>query len=87
VNLTKAKYDTHVTLGVQKATTTTSNQKHHRQQQRPVAYAFMYVNAAHIKRQYPKRLKQFFDFVGLEGDLEQQGQMFLEEVRRQNDST
>jgi hypothetical protein len=87
VNLTKAKYDTPVTQGVQKATTTTSNQKHHRQQQRPVAYAFMYVNAAYTKRQYPKRLKQFFDFVGLDGDLEQQGQMFLEEARRQNDGT
>jgi hypothetical protein len=39
VNLTKAKYDVPVTLGVQKATTTTSSN----QRQRPVAYAFMYV--------------------------------------------
>ena len=58
MNLTKAKYDVPVTLGVQKATTTTSSNQH----QRPVAYAFMYVNAADTKRQFPKRLKQFFDF-------------------------
>lgn len=34
--------------------------------QRPVAYAFAYVNSERTKEQYPTRLRMFFDFCGLE---------------------
>ena len=34
--------------------------------QRPVAYAFAYVNSQRTKEQYPTRLRMFFDFIGLE---------------------
>jgi hypothetical protein len=43
-------------------------------QKTPVAYAFTYLNSPATVKQYPKRLQAFFEFVGLKGDLEQQGQ-------------
>ena len=49
---------------------------------RPVDYAFIYINSPQTRKQYPTRLKQFFDFIGLDGDLEQQGQAFLEKARQ-----
>jgi hypothetical protein len=60
----------------QKATTTTSAKN-------PVAYAFSLIGSSkHTKRQYPKRLKLFFDYIGVQGtDLEQQGLVFLEQAR------
>jgi hypothetical protein len=61
-----------------KPTKTTSAKK------MPVAYAFMFIGSPHTKRQYPKRLKLFFDFTGIEGtDLEQQGQAFLEQAEQE----
>jgi integrase len=49
---------------------------------KPVAYAFIYVNSPQTKIQYPKRLKLFFDFIGLKGDLEEQGTAFLKQARQ-----
>jgi integrase len=50
---------------------------------KPVEYAFMYCNSPNTKRQYPRRLKRFFDFIGLRGkDLEEQAQAFLENARQ-----
>jgi integrase len=49
----------------------------------PVRYAFLYCNSPSTQRQYPKRLKIFFDFAGVEGaDLEEQGQAFLDQTRQ-----
>jgi hypothetical protein len=51
-------------------------------QTNPVLYAFKYLNSPQTQRQYPKRLKLFFDFLGFlrdgGGDLGQQGQAFLD---------
>jgi hypothetical protein len=49
---------------------------------KPVSYAFMFCNNPSAKRQYPRRLKLFFDSIGLEVDLEQQGQAFLENSKQ-----
>jgi hypothetical protein len=35
---------------------------------RPVEYAYIYINSPQTRKQYSTRLKQFFDFIGLEGD-------------------
>jgi integrase len=49
----------------------------------PVKYAFMYCRSPSTQRQYPKRLKLFFDFIQVEGaDLEEQGQNFLDKARQ-----
>jgi hypothetical protein len=51
-------------------------------QTKPVSYAFTYLNSPDTQRQYPKRLKLFFDHVGLPGkNLEEQGQAFLDKAR------
>ena len=43
----------------------------------PVDYAFMYLKGDSTKRQYPKRLENFFKFIELPGkDLNEQGQHF-----------
>jgi hypothetical protein len=44
--------------------TTTSSKK------APVAYAYVYINSAVTRKYYIRRLKQFFDFLELPGDLE-----------------
>lgn len=50
---------------------------------KPVSYAFMYCNSPSTKKQYPQRLKQFFDYIDLEGtDIEEQGRAFLELAKR-----
>jgi integrase len=61
-----------------RATTTTSAKN-------PVAYAFSLIGSSkHTKRQYPKRLKLFFDYIGVQStDLEQQGLVFLEQARKE----
>jgi hypothetical protein len=64
------------------ATTTKTTQA----KKTPVRYAFMYCNSPSTQRQYPKRLKIFFDFVGIEGnDLEEQGQNFLDKARQDSE--
>ena len=58
---------------------------------KPVEYAFMFINSPDTKRQYPKRLKLFFDFIGIEGgegeegkeDIEEQGLAFLDQAKRE----
>ena len=47
----------------------------------PVSYAFKYLNSPYAKRQYPRRLKLFFDHLELAGELEEQGQAFLDKAR------
>lgn len=54
-------------------------------QKSPVAYAFTYLNSPRTVKGYPKSLQSFFEFIGLQGDLEQQGRLFLDEVRQNND--
>lgn len=55
------------------------------EQKSPVSYAFKFLNSPETQRQYPKRLKLFFDHIGLDiGDsssLEAQGQAFLDKTR------
>lgn len=50
----------------------------------PVTYAFRYINSPDTKKQYPRRLKQFFDFVSIEGaNVEEQGQAFLQQAKQE----
>ena len=53
----------------------------------PVRYAFVYCRTEVTKRVYRKRLKWFFDYIGLESstDIEQQGQAFLDNARQDPD--
>jgi hypothetical protein len=44
---------------------------------------FLYaLKAPETKRQYPRRLKVFLDFLKLEGNLEQQSKEFLEKAKQ-----
>ncbi|MDQ3903008.1 MAG: hypothetical protein M3247_05045 [Thermoproteota archaeon] len=46
-------------------------------------YSFMYaLKSFEERRQYPKRLKMLFDYLGLAGSLEQQAQAFLFKARQ-----
>jgi hypothetical protein len=46
-------------------------------------YSFMYaLKSTEARRQYPKRLKMFYDFLGLPGSLEEQASDFLEKARK-----
>jgi hypothetical protein len=46
-------------------------------------YSFMYaLKSSEARRQYPKRLKMLFDFLGLPGSLEEQATEFLEKARQ-----
>jgi hypothetical protein len=49
----------------------------------PVEYALLYTNSALTKVNYRSKLKQFFDYLGLQGTLEQQGQAFLDRARKE----
>lgn len=43
---------------------------------------FLYaLRAPETKRQYPRRLKVFLDYLGLDGDLKDQAKVFLAKVR------
>ena len=47
-------------------------------QKTPVEFAFMAIRSPITKKQYPRRLKMFFDYMGLKGNsLEEQAQTFL----------
>jgi hypothetical protein len=51
------------------------------QKQSPI-YSFMYaLKSSEARRQYPKRLKMLFDFLGLPGSLEAQAQEFSKKAR------
>jgi site-specific recombinase XerC len=53
-------------------------------QNKPVEYAFLYVSSPSTRMNYRGKLKDFFDYLGLPGnDLEQQGQEFLNKVRKE----
>ncbi|HZA48244.1 MAG TPA: hypothetical protein VE521_04895 [Nitrososphaera sp.] len=44
----------------------------------PVKYALVFCKTEKTKHQYRKRLKWFFDYIGIEGqDVEEQGRAFL----------
>jgi hypothetical protein len=46
-------------------------------------YSFMYaLKSTEARRQYPKRLKMFYDFLGLPGSLEEQATDFLEKAEQ-----
>ncbi len=46
-------------------------------------YPFMYaLKSSEARRQYPKRLKMLFDFIGLTGSLEEQATEFLKRARQ-----
>jgi hypothetical protein len=46
-------------------------------------YSFMYaLKSSEARRQYPKRLKMLFDFLGLIGSLEEQANDFLNKARQ-----
>jgi integrase len=51
----------------------------------PVEFAFMSIRSPTTKKQYPRRLKQFFDFIGgLSGDtVEEQALAFLAQAKRE----
>jgi hypothetical protein len=60
------------------------HQQQHATTTKPVSYAFKYLNSPYAKLQYPRRLKLFFDHLKLvedSGDLEEQGQAFLDKAR------
>jgi hypothetical protein len=45
-------------------------------------YSFMYaLKSSEARRQYPKRLKMLFDYLELEGSLEEQAQSFLDNTQ------
>jgi hypothetical protein len=51
----------------------------------PVSYAFTYLNSPDTRRQYPRNLKLFFDYLHLPGkNLEEQGQAFLAKAQGNN---
>ncbi|MGH9955323.1 MAG: hypothetical protein ACRD39_06645, partial [Nitrososphaeraceae archaeon] len=52
----------------------------------PVTHAFNFVRAKITKDHYRKRLKIFFDHIGLPGaDLDEQGQAFLDQARQDSE--
>ena len=48
----------------------------------PLEPFFYALKSAESRRQYPRRLKMFLDFMGLEGDLEEQTKLFVLKSRR-----
>jgi hypothetical protein len=49
--------------------------------QKPL-YSFMYaLKSSEARRQYPKRLKMLFDYLKLQGPLEEQAQRFLDNTQ------
>jgi hypothetical protein len=70
-------------LALQRSTTNNTTTQTTTRQKTPVAYAFSFLRSPNTVKQYPRRLQLFFEFVGLQGDnLEQQGQAFIDEVRK-----
>jgi hypothetical protein len=51
-------------------------------QQSPL-YSFMYaLKSSEARRQYPKRLKMLFDYLKLQGSLEEQARRFLDNTEK-----
>lgn len=51
----------------------------------PLTLFLSMLNAPESKRQYPKRLQVFFNFLGLEGDVEAQSKIFVKMFKNDND--
>ncbi|MGN6560942.1 MAG: hypothetical protein ACTHJ2_10540, partial [Candidatus Nitrosocosmicus sp.] len=49
----------------------------------PLQHFSYALRAPETKRQYPKRLKMFMDFVHLEGDLKQQAKTLKEKIKKE----
>jgi hypothetical protein len=48
----------------------------------PVEFAFSYIKSPSTKKQYPQRLKLFFDYIGVQGNsMEEQGRAFLAQAK------
>ena len=43
------------------------------------------LNSPESKRQYPKRLQAFFNFLDIKGDIKDQSSSFAKQYKRQND--
>ena len=53
----------------------------------PIAFALTSIRSIYTKKQYPGRLKAFFNYIGLPGNsLEEQAQAFLAQARKGMDN-
>jgi hypothetical protein len=74
----------------EEAKTTTTTTPLLQRQTNPVPYTFTYLRSRDAQRQYPKKLKLLFDYLGfchppavmVMTYLEQQGKVFLEKLER-----
>lgn len=65
------------------SSTTTTTKPNSKKKKEPVSYMLMFKRSPSTRRQYPKRLKLFFNFIGLEGANEdEQALNFLEQARQ-----
>lgn len=53
----------------------------------PLSLFLSMLNAPESKRQYPKRLKVFFDFLKLDGEVEEQSETFIIKYKKDDDDT
>lgn len=53
----------------------------------PLTLFLSMLNAPESKRQYPKRLKVFFDFLGINGDIDTQAKTFAKMYKNESDSS
>lgn len=51
------------------------------QQNSPLSQFMYSLKAPETKRQWPRRLKMFFDFLNIEGDLDSQSKYFVEQAK------
>jgi hypothetical protein len=66
----------------QKEIMTVQQQKQQQYQQSPL-YPFMYaLKSNEARRQYPKRLKMLFDYLGIHGSLQEQAIVFLDKTKQ-----
>jgi integrase len=52
----------------------------------PLSLFLSMLNAPESKRQYPKRLQVFFNYLGLEGDIDIQSKSFIKKFKNDNDN-
>ena len=50
----------------------------------PLALFLSILRSPESKRQYPRRLQVFFNFLGVEGDIEKQSKVFVCRFRKDN---
>ena len=51
----------------------------------PLSLFLSLLNSTESKRQYPKRLQTFFDFLNIKGDIKEQSLSFAKQYKQQND--